>query len=66
MKHYYFIEDETGEEFLVGANTLYEARMTAFTIALRIAQNYGIDNYHVTFQYEMDDDEAEASGLDEY
>ena len=25
MKHYYFIENESGEEFIVGAHNLHEA-----------------------------------------
>ena len=45
MKHFYFIENNTGEEFLVGAENLSMATI---------------------IEYEMTDEEAEASGLDEY
>ena len=65
MKHYYFIENNTGEEFLVGANTLKEAEIIADDVSIDIANNYG-EYADVEFLYEMDEIEAEASGLDEY
>lgn len=65
MKHYYFIENNTGEEFLVGANTLKEAEIIAYDVGVEIANNYG-EQAAVEFCYEMDGIEAEASGLDEY
>ena len=66
MKHYYFIENESGEEFIVGANTYQEAEDIAVEVAYQIAQNCGWDEYWLEFQYEMTEEEAEASGLDEY
>ena len=66
MNHYYFIENETGEEFLVNADTLSEARWVADDVAYEISVSNGTDRCHAEFQYEMTDDEAEASGLDEY
>ena len=42
MKHYYFIESETGEEFIVGADTLEEAWMIAEDIGDQIAADYAI------------------------
>lgn len=65
MKHYYFIENNTGEEFLVGADTLKEAEIIADDVGIDIANNYG-EYADVEFMYEMDEEEAEASGLDEY
>ena len=55
MKHYLFEDLETGEEFIVGACDLNEAKEIA------------IHNFEKPkFQYQMSDFEAEASGLDEY
>lgn len=65
MKHYYFVENNTGEEFLVGADTLAEAYIIADDVGVEIANNYG-ELATVEFYYEMDEEEAEASGLDEY
>ena len=41
MNHYYFIENSTGEEFIVGANNLWEAKGIAEGIAADIAEYYG-------------------------
>ena len=65
MYHYYFIENNTGEEFIVGAKTLEEAKLYAADIADAIAANYGEES-DLSYEYEMTDEEAEASGLDEY
>lgn len=65
MKHYYFIENESGEEFIVGADTYFEAEQIAREVADDIAIHYAI-RPDVSFEYEMTDEEAEASGLDEY
>lgn len=55
MKHYLFEDLETGEEFIVGADTLDEAKDIAK------------DNFErPKFQYRMSEFEAEISGLDEY
>ena len=56
MKHYLFEDTETGEEFIVGADNLREAREIA-------VENFG---ENVEYQHRMTDYEAEASGLDEY
>lgn len=66
MKHFYFIELESGEEFIVGANNLHSACEIADDVGQAIARNDGYDDYEVDFQYEMNEEEAEASGLDEY
>lgn len=65
MKHYYFIESETGEEFIVGADTLEEAWMIAEDVGDQIFHESG-ELTDLEFLYEMTDEEAEASGLDEY
>ena len=65
MKHYYFVENNTGEEFLAGANTLKEAEIIAYDVGVEIANNY-CEQAAVEFYYEMDGIEAEMSGLDEY
>lgn len=65
MKHYYFVENNTGEEFIVGANSLKEAEIIADDVGIDIANNYG-EYADIEYQYEMTEFEAEASGLDEY
>ena len=65
MYHYYFIENSTGEEFIVGADNLLEAKIIAEDVADDIARNYG-EVPDLSYEYEMTDEEAEASGLDEY
>lgn len=54
-KHYLFEDLETGEEFIVGACDLDEAK--------EIAAEYFEDP---KFCYRMSEFEAETSGLDEY
>lgn len=66
MKHFYFIENESGEEFIAGANTYHEAEQIAHDVGRCIARECGWDDYSIEFQYEMTEEEAEASGLDEY
>ena len=65
MKHFYFIENSTGEEFIIGAKTLEEAKFMAETLAADIAEYYG-ETPDLYYKYEMTDEEAEMSGLDEY
>lgn len=66
MKHFYFIENESGEEFIVGADNYREAEEIARDVGRSIALNCSWDDYSIEFQYEMTEEEAEASGLDEY
>ena len=55
MKHYLFEDLESGEEFIVGACDLDEAKEIA------------ADNFETPkFRYRMSEFEAEVSGLDEY
>jgi len=65
MKHFYFSEENSGEEFLVGADTLEEATEQAKGIAADIASGTG-EEPELLYWYEMTEEEAEASGLDEY
>ena len=55
-KHYLFENLESGEEFIVGENNI------------EYAIDVAIDNFgdQVRFICTLTDDEAEASGLDEY
>lgn len=55
-RHFLFYDYQSGEEFIVGAGDLYFARMIAEEV-------FG---YDIKYCYEMTDDEAEMSGLDEY
>jgi hypothetical protein len=55
----------SGEEFIVGANTRGGAEIMAEEVAAEIAANYYIEpDLHYTC--ELTEEEAEASGLDEY
>ena len=56
MKHYLFEAQETGEEFIVGADDIMEAREIAM-------DSFG---EYVRFMCTLTEMEAEASGLDEY
>lgn len=56
MKHYLFVEMTEGETFLVGANSLIEARKIA-------TRQFG---KHCQFQGILDEQTAEDSGLDEF
>ena len=56
MRHYLFENLETNEEFIVGAATIGEA------IAIAIDE-FGED---VEYECRLTEEEAEASGLDEY
>ena len=55
MKHFLFVDEEIGEEFIVGADTLDEAK--------EFARLYFNEPRYLCRLSEM---EAEASGLDEY
>lgn len=55
MRHFLFIDEYTGEEFIVGADHLMDAKETAKT--------YFVEPRCIC---ELSDIEAEMSGLDEY
>ena len=55
MKHYYFEDEPSGEQFIVGADDVEEA--------YKIAEEYFEEP---ECYYIMTDFEAESSGLDEY
>ena len=56
MKHYLFEDLKSGEEFIVGAATIGEAMVIAIVEFGESAR----------CRYQMTEEEAEASGLDEY
>lgn len=60
MKHYLFIENNSGEMFIVGAEN--------YDVAWNIAESVWEKEPEsdLEYCYEMSDFEAEASGLDEY
>ena len=66
MNHYLFIENTTGEEFIVGADTYDSAANYAETIGEEIAAAWTDEPADVKYCYCMTDEEAEMSGLDEY
>lgn len=65
MKHYLFCEENTGEEFIVCASDAKTAKIMAKEIARDIAANYDEDA-DLSYYGEITEEEAEASGLDEY
>lgn len=66
MKHYLFKEKLSGEEFIIGAEYAGEAAMVAEGIAQDIGEEYNNGEWYLRFLGELTDEEAEASGLDEY
>ena len=65
-RHFWFEETISGEEFIVGAKNLTIARGIAEGIGADIGSQYNDDEYEIRFMGELTDEEAEASGLDEY
>ena len=68
MKNFYFSEEVSGEEFLVGAHSYEEAYAIALDIAKDLAVQYGDHPFDYELEYHgtLSDWEAENSGLDEY
>ena len=67
MKHYLFVEETTGEEFIVGADNEDEAYDIAFDVSFDIVAMWAPgEDPELTCYGEISEDEAEASGLDEY
>lgn len=66
MKHYLFEEKLSGEAFIIGAEYAGEAAMIAEGIAQDIGEEYNNGEWYVRLIGELTDEEAEASGLDEY
>ena len=66
MKHFLFIERISGEEFIVGEELFGDACDVAETIARNIGLDYNDGEFELMFLEELTDEEAEASGLDEY
>lgn len=66
MKHYLFEETISGEEFIVGADNIGEAGFIAEGIAEDIGNEYNDGEWNLRYLDELTEEEAEASGLDEY
>ena len=67
MKHYLFVEEITGEEFIVSADNEDEAYSAAFEIGVDLVDMWEPGEVPELICYgEISDEEAEASGLDEY
>ena len=66
MRHFLFVEEISGEQFIVGEDSFSNAAMAAEGVATAIGQDYNGGEWELRFLYEMTDEEAEASGLDEY
>jgi hypothetical protein len=66
MKHYLYEEEISGEEFIVGANNIEEADEYAEDVCKSIADNWNDGEYKMRYICRLTDEEAEASGLDEY
>lgn len=66
MKHFLFVEAISGEQFIVGEESYGDACVIAEDVARDIGVTYNDGEFELMFEYEMTDDEAEASGLDEY
>lgn len=69
MKHYLFeflCGDCAGEEFIVGADNHHEARDAAEGIARDAGSVTGNGLALFRYWHELTEEEAEASGLDEY
>lgn len=66
MKHYHFVEDISGEEFLVGADNYVEAYDIALKVAQDIGKQWNAGQYELVELDVLNDFWAECSGLDEY
>lgn len=72
LHHYLFEETVSGERFIVGAFTFVGAKAYAAEICDDISLNNQFNDYEseweweCTFISELTDEEAEASGFDEY
>ena len=66
LRHYLFTEEMSGEQFIVGSEDEFVALMFARNIAEEIGAMYNDGEYVLTSEGELTDEEAEASGLDEY
>lgn len=65
MRHFLYCEMNSGEEFIVGANTRGGAEIMAEEVAANIGRYYG-EETDLHYTCELTEDEAEMSGLDEY
>ena len=66
MKHYLFCEKISGEEFIVGEYNFTLATSEAEDVAREIGDQWNDGEWELYFYCELTEEEAEASGLDEY
>lgn len=65
--HYLFREETTGEEFIVGEENEEYAYDLAINIAEELVETWAPgEEFDLHFICELSEEEAEASGLDEY
>lgn len=66
MRHFLFYERISGENFIVGEELFGDACDVAETIARNIGLDYNGGEFELMFIEELTEEEAEASGYDEY
>lgn len=66
MNHYLFEEFFSGEQFIVGADSLVEAYIEADEIVEDFKKFNELEEAKCVYICRLTDEEAEASGLDEY
>ncbi len=66
MKHYLFCETVSGEEFIVGEYNFSDAASEAEDVAREIGDQWNEGEWTLKYYGELTEEEAEASGLDEY
>lgn len=66
MRHFLFCENISGEQFIVGEEFFGDACVTAEEIAREIGLDHNDGEFELMFIEELTEEEAEASGYDEY
>lgn len=66
MKHYLFCECLSGEEFIIGEDNFSDAADVAVDVAHEIGEQWNEGEWKLKYYGELTEEEAEASGLDEY
>lgn len=66
MRHFLFYERISGENFIVGEELFGDACEAAKGIAREIGLDYNGGEFELMFIEELTEEEAEASGYDEY
>lgn len=66
MRHFLFCERISGEHFIIGEEIFSEACGAAEEIAREMGLDYNDGEFELMFLEELTEEEAEASGYDEY